>query len=102
MISLISADKNERVQVHVMWGYMSVEIPNHEETVNTGRYKTTMYWIFKQEESPKYFKDCTLKAEEKHAHSLSTLNFSKMKLKIEANTLFFLRIHEQICPLRWG
>ena len=64
MVFLRSAGRNERVQVHGMWGCISVEIPNQVETVNTGRYKTTMYWIFKQEESPKYLKDSTLEAVE--------------------------------------
>ena len=71
-----------------MWGCISVEIANHGETVNTGRYKTTMYCIFKQEKSPKYFKHCILEAEEKHAHLLRSVIFNRMNLEIEANTLY--------------
>jgi hypothetical protein len=49
--------------------------------MNTARYKTTIYWIFKQVESPKYFKNCTLEAEEKHAHLLRTAILKKRNLK---------------------
>ena len=74
--------------MHVMWGCISVENANRGETVNTGRYKTTMYCIFKQDESPKYFKDCTLEAEEKHAYWLRSVIFNRMNLEIESKTLF--------------
>jgi len=55
-----------------------------------------MYCIFKQDESPEYFKDCTLRAEEKHAQSLRSVIFNRMNLEIEAKSLFFTRKYKEL------